>query len=116
NLIYKDVSNNFVVLDVATRKVATLFSSKQMAKCLEENRLSADLAGVSGFCSWNGTNYDLYFALQKERNWGESFLLKADHDTRTLKLVDREFKFQWLGHFDPSGSHYVYEGESGGPG
>jgi hypothetical protein len=42
--------------------------------------------------------------------------LKADRAGPALRLVDRDFKFQWGGHFNAAGTLYVYEGESGAPG
>jgi hypothetical protein len=43
-------------------------------------------------------------------------LVKAERSGPSLKLLLRDFRFRWLGHFDDSGTHYIYQGEPGAPG
>jgi hypothetical protein len=116
NILFKDSGNNFIRFDVGTRQTNTLFSAEAIAKLLEQMGLPRDPAGIGVFCTWNGSDYDVYFTQQKEKSWGESFLLKADRSGNTLKLIHRDFKFEWLGKLDAEGTHYLYQGERGQPG
>jgi len=116
NILFKDSLNNLRLYQVTSGKIRTVFSSAAIARTLEELDLPADPAGLTPFCHWNGHDYDVYFTQESEKNWGESFLLKADRADSTLKLLYRTFKFQWSGTLDADGTHYLYQGESGLPG
>jgi hypothetical protein len=41
----------------------------------------------------------------------ETFVVKIDHENRTLSLLYPKFQFRWLGSFDATATHYVYPGE-----
>ncbi len=116
SLLVKDKGSNFMLFDVATRQTNTLFSAREISSLLKQFDLPDDPSALGTLLNWNGHDYDFYFTLAKEKNWGESFLLKADRATRTLRLVKRNFKFHHLGRLDAEGAHYLYEGESGPPG
>ena len=115
-ILLKDEGNSFVLMDVITRQTNTLFSAQATSKLLQKMGLPDDPADIGSFFNWNGRGYDFFFAVEKEKHSGESFLLKLDQSDRTLKLVKRKFAFHHLGFLDAEGTHYLYEGESGTPG
>jgi len=116
NILVIDRQNNCFLFDVMERQTTTLLRKSDISKVLQELELPDDPAALGMFLNWNTNGYDFFFTLEKEKNWGKSFLLKLDRTTKTLKLVSRSFKFQWGGHLDPEEKHYVYEGENGEPG
>ncbi len=116
NVLVKERDGSFVLFDVETRQTRTLFSAAAVSKSLEQLGLPSDPAAIGTLHNWNGREYDFYFTLAKQRHSGESFLLKADRATRTLRLVKRNFQFHHLGRLDAEGTHYLYEGENGTPG
>jgi hypothetical protein len=116
NILFKDSANNFVLLDVCSDKTNTLFTAKAIAQSLQDLDLPNDPAAIGAFAQWNGRNYDTYFALANSIHGGKSFLLRADKTGPALKLVCRDFQFEWLGHLDEAGTRYLYDGESGQPG
>jgi len=74
---------------------------------------------LDAFANWNGREYDFYFSEKDHINGlsgTNSFLLKAEKPGRALKLLYPDFKFQWGGYLDSSGTHYLYQGEPGKPG
>jgi len=118
NILFKDKQNNFNLLDVTTHKTNTIFAATAISRCLQELGLPDDShpGGITAFSHWNGRDNDILFTEYKEKNRGKSFLLKADRKDLSLKLLYRDFKFQWGGYLDADCTHYVYEGESGPPG
>lgn len=116
NILVKDPADNFVLFDIVTQKTTTLFTAGAFANSLQQMGLATNLAPVVAFPNWNGRAFDFYF--NAPTNWvaGWSYLLKADRSTRTLTLVSRDFEFKWGGRLDATGSHYLYDGESGAPG
>lgn len=116
HILFKDKLNNFNLFDITTHKTNTAFAATTISKCLQELGLPGDSAGITAKCHWNGRDNDILFTETKEKNWGRSFLLRADRKDLSLKLLYRDFKFQWGGHLDNDCTHYVYEGESGQPG
>jgi len=95
----------------------TLFSAEAVATSLQKLEISSGPGRIRAINNWTGRDYDFYFALETESyRWGESFLLKANHADPLLKLLYRKFKFEHLGRWDASATHYLYNGESGSPG
>ncbi|MDB6108877.1 MAG: hypothetical protein JWR69_627, partial [Pedosphaera sp.] len=115
-ILAKDPADNFVLLDITTGKTATLFTATTFANTLQQLGLATNLAPVIAFPNWNGHAFDFYFNAPTNRVAGNSYLLKADRTDNTLKLVSRDFEFKWGGRLDATGSHYLYDGESGAPG
>ncbi|SPE61005.1 exported hypothetical protein [Verrucomicrobia bacterium] len=118
-LIQDRTPNQFVLYDLQTRKTRALFSPAQIENFLASTDLKNDAAGLSVFPNWNGSGYDFYFC-EHDRYHGlassNGFLLKMDRGGPGLRLVDRKFDFRWLGRLDETGTHYLYPGESLGPG
>jgi hypothetical protein len=115
-LLVHDQGNNFVLLDVITLQTSTLLSAEATSKFMQGTGFPGGPADIGWICHWNGSGYDLYLMPAKEKNWGESFLVKLDRNDRTLKLIKRKFQFRHLGFLDATGTQYLYEGESGVPG
>jgi hypothetical protein len=119
SILFKDPLNNFRIFDVVTRETSTVFGATAVSNYLQQLNLPLDALGSAGLvamCHWNGRDNDILFTQASERNWGRSFLLKADRKDMSLKLLYRDFKFQWGAHLDSDCTLYVYEGESGQPG
>jgi hypothetical protein len=115
-ILFKDKLNNFGLYDVTMRKAETVITATDISKSLRQFGLPDDPTRVTALCHWNGRDNDILFTLENEKNWGQSFLLKAERKDLSLKLLYRDFKFQWSGHFDADLTHYVYQGESRGSG
>lgn len=115
-LLLHDGGNNFVLMDMLTRHAELLLSADTTTKLMEQMGLPGGPGDIGWLSNWNGNGYDFFFTFRSQKNWGESFLLKLDRNEKTLKLVKRDFKFQWLGVFDAEGTRYLYEGENGQPG
>jgi hypothetical protein len=117
-ILFKDKLNNFNLFDVTTHRTNIVFAATTISRFLQELGLPDDShpGGITALCHWNGRDNDILFTEYKEKNWGTSFLLKADRKDLSLRLLYRDFKFQWGGHLDSDCIHYVYEGESGQPG
>jgi hypothetical protein len=113
HILFKDKLNNFKLFDVTTHQTNTVFAATTISSRLQELGLPGDPAGITAKCHWNGHDNDILFTEAKEKNFGRSFLLKADRKELSLRLLYRDFKFQWLGHLDSDCTHYLYEGESG---
>jgi hypothetical protein len=104
-----------VLYNIESGGTTNLFTSRNFQDILLANAIRP--SNVSAIPNWNGTNYDFYFASEEERYAGaKSFLLKGDRATRTLKMVDKDFPFHWLGRLDASGRFYLYPGDKGKPG
>jgi hypothetical protein len=115
-ILFRDHPNNFSLYDVANRRANTVITSAAISNCLHKLNLPEDTADITAICHWNGRDNDILLTKSSEKNWGECFLLRLDRRDLTLKLLYRNFKFQWLGHLDADCTHYLYEGESGKPG
>jgi len=115
-ILFRDHPNNFSLYDVVTRRTNTVITSAAIATCLQKLNLPDDTADITAICHWNGTDNDILLTKSSEKNWGECFMLKVDRNDLSLKLLYRDFKFQWLGRLDGDCTHYIYEGESGKPG
>ncbi len=116
NILFRDYPNNFSLFDVVTRKTNTIVTSAAISAALQKFDLPTDTADITAICHWNGKENDILLTKSSERNWGECFLLQVDRKDLSVKLLQRDFKFQWSGHFDADLTHYVYQGESGKPG
>lgn len=115
-IFLKDKANNFGLFDVATGTGTNLFSAQSIAERLHRLDLSAEPRDITAIRHFNGYGNDILLTLDSEKNWGQAFLVKVDQSDSSLKLLYRDFKFQWSGHFDTDLTHYVYQGESRGPG
>jgi hypothetical protein len=115
-ILMKDPDSNFVLFDIVTRKTTTLFSAAGLTNSLRQMGLDTSLTSITAFPTWNGRQFDFY--VKAPTNWiaGYSYLLKVDRASNVLVLLDRNFDFHWLGNIDPSGTHYMFDGESGAPG
>lgn len=111
-------TNSFELLDVETQTNRTLFTPKYINDFLTDADLKTPCA-LEAVAIWNGHGYDFYFS-EKEHIHGlsgtNSFLLKAERAGPALKLLSRDFKFQWGVYLDSAATRYLYEGESGKPG
>jgi hypothetical protein len=116
NILFKDKANNFGLFDVVTGAGTNLFDSQTIAERLRGLGLSADTSDIIVFRHFNGHGNDILLTLESQENWGQSFLVEVDQTDLSLKLLYRDFRFQWGGHLDSDRTHYVYEGESGQPG
>ena len=110
--------NSFELLDVETQTNRTLFTPEYINGFLTDADLKNPCV-LDAISTWNGHDYDFYFS-EKEHIQGlsgtNSFLLKAERAGPALKLLYRDFKFQWGGYLDRAATQYLYEGESGKPG
>lgn len=116
NILLKDATNNFRLFDVVRGVATNLFSSQLMMERLKGLGLSADPSDITAIRHFNGDGNDILLTLESQKNWGRSFLAKVDQSDLSFRLLCADFQFQWGGHFDKDCTHYVYEGESGGPG
>ena len=110
-------TNDFALLDVTTQTLRTLFGPSDISAFLTAADLTNAL--LDTFANWNGNEYDFYFGERANINGlgaTNAFLLKAERQGPTLRLLYRDFRFQWGGHLDSTATHYLYQGESGQPG
>jgi hypothetical protein len=117
-ILFKDSLHNLKLFDVATHATSTLLTAEAISASLQELGLSPKAAALAVLCHWNGRDYDVLLTEDKEKNWGDSFLVRAERGESkvVLKLISRAFKFQWGGHFNAERTLYLYEGENGPPG
>jgi hypothetical protein len=115
-IFLKDKANNFGLFDVVSGLGTNLLSAQVMVERLRNLGLSADPSDITAIRHFNGYGNDILLTLDSQKNWGQSFIVKLDQSDLSLKLLYKDFKFQWSGHFDANLTHYVYEGESGQPG
>lgn len=110
---------NLGTFDLQTRQVRQLWTFNDINAFRARNGLADDPSALRAFANWNGREYDFYLGPDDKVDGlrgGDSFLVKIDRDGPSLKLMYRHFEFQWSGDLDASGTHYLYEGESGAPG
>jgi hypothetical protein len=67
-LLVHDEGNNFVLLDVITRKTSTLLSAEATSEFMVETGLPGGPADIGWVCHWNGGGYDLFLTLEKQKN------------------------------------------------
>jgi hypothetical protein len=118
-ILVHDGSNNFVAFDVTTRKNRPVFSPEMIRGFLIQNGLTNDADVLRAMPVWNGKGYDFYFGPSARIDGlrgPDSFLLKAERSGPGLKLVCRNFRYQWGGSLDSTGARYLFQGESGVPG
>jgi hypothetical protein len=115
SIVIKDPKNNLILYDVVSRKTSVLVSAGQITRFLNDAQISeTDVSGANLFCVWNGHEDDFYLTDTREMSESAvSFLAKVEKPKAKLKLLLREFKFEWSGHFDPTGTYYLFNGESG---
>jgi hypothetical protein len=116
-ILVQDASNNSVLFDVLKREPTLLFSASSLDQTLKSLGLTNHASELGVFSHWNGNDYDFFFMAPKvSRDSGECALLKTGHANPALTVFSRDFKFGYLGMFDDTATHYVYEGESGATG
>ncbi|MDQ6630177.1 MAG: hypothetical protein M3Y82_00280 [Verrucomicrobiota bacterium] len=118
NILAQDSSNNFVLFDVVTRKTKMLFTAEAIVEFLKVNGIPNEPSRIATTFNWNGHNYDIYFSANRDHglNTNTTFLIKAERLGPTLKLLYRDFKFEWGAHLDATATHYLYDGQNGAPG
>ena len=118
NLILKDSNNDFVLYHMTTRAQAPLLSSRQITAFLRENDLEDDSCGLPDvmlFSIWNGRENDFYLTdTYKKWQAAQSCLVRVERPGATLRLISRDFKFEWSDHLDATGRYYVYSGREPG--
>lgn len=116
NILCKDPSNNFGLFDVLSGRGTNLFTAQTIVDKLRALDLSADASDVTVIRHFNGHGNDILLTFESQKNWGQAFLVKVVQSDLSFKLLYRDFKFQWGGHFNADCTRYVYQGESSGPG
>lgn len=116
NLIIKTTASDFIKFDVVTGKTNLLLSAKQVASFLANygftNSPRADLKSF-----WTGKQFDFYLIGGfEEWSANASYLIKVTRPNADLELIDKKFKFEWSGRFDPTQHWYVYTGRDAGKG
>jgi hypothetical protein len=118
-ILVHEGSNNFVAFDVTTRKTHPVFSTEMVREFLIQNGLTNRGDVLRAVPVWNGRSYDFYLGPSAKMDGlrgPDSFLLKAERSGPGLKLVSRNFRYQWGGSLDSTGTRYLFQGESGVPG
>lgn len=110
-LLVSNGTNQFDLFDVVTRTTTNLFNPGDIAALLASEGLSGDPFGLWATANWNGHDYDFFFTQDKVR-YKNTFLLKADRASSSLKLLYRDFKSQISGCFDSTSTRYLYPGLS----
>lgn len=118
NLILKDSNNDFVLHHMTTGAQAPLLSSSQITSFLREHDLEDDSCGlpdVTLFSIWNGRQNDFYLT-DTHKKWqaAPSCLVTLERPGARLRLISRDFKFEWSDHLDATGRYYVYSGRESG--
>lgn len=117
--------NQFDLLDIRTETTRTLFNPADFDKLLAgvASHTTAAVTNTSptlaARANWNGKSFDFYFGIRDQMTGlkgSNSFVLRASTDSPKLELLYPQFQFRWGGHFDRTGKHYLYPGESGQPG
>jgi hypothetical protein len=108
-------NNDFVAYDVQTGQSAPILSSKRIAGFFKENAMPDDPAKARTFMIWNGQGYDFYLTDTNEK-WkaNKSYLIKVGRPDAKLRLIARQFKFEWSDSLNPSGRYYLYSGRQPG--
>lgn len=115
-LVVKTTGNDFITRDSITGTSNLLVSASQIAAFFEINGLP-NPAYVNLFPVWNGDQFEFYFVDSNPRGQGnESYLIKVTRPDAGLELVDKNFKVEWLGRFDPTRRWYAYTALNSGAG
>ncbi len=114
-ILIKRPWGDLVLFDVLTQKSSLLFSLETISRRLQELGFSDDPATVTTYSTWNGTNYNFSLADRQGYNWYTvgSFMLKLERPGPALTLLRQNFKFKWMGEFNPGETYYVYNGGTG---
>jgi len=115
-IVIKDPKNNFVLHDVVTSKTSSLISVGEISNLLSGADIpDADPGRANLFTIWNGRENDFYLT-DTHKKWlaTNSFLARVEHSSGKLKLLDRDFKFEWSDHLDVSGTLYLHSGRTPG--
>jgi hypothetical protein len=109
-LFARDPSHNLVLFDVATHKTSILLTFAAVKKRLAELQITDYPIDFTAEFNWNGKNFDIYITGVPDfpSPTHNSFLLKLDRPGLNLKLIRRDFKFEWLGNLDATGDRYLY--------
>jgi hypothetical protein len=116
NILFRDSAHNLRLFDVSAGVGTNLFSARTLLNRLQALGLTADASDIAAIRHFNGHGNDILLTLESQKNWGQSFLVKVNQSDLSLKLLYRDFNFQWSGHLDADLTYYVYQGESGQPG
>ena len=117
SIVIKDPNNNFVLYNVVTGKVSFLLSAAQVAAFFEQTNIKEDPSRTGLVFVWNGHENDVYLT-DTYKKWQavESCLVKVERPGATLRLVSRNFKFEWSDHLHPTGNYYLFSGRESGHG
>jgi hypothetical protein len=112
-ILARDASSSFVAYDVQTGQTSNVFTAQTISQFLATSGLTNVPATYAATPEWNGRDYDWYFSADRKSglDTNSTFLLKAEKSGPSLKLVQRDFQFHWLGRFEDSGTNYIYQGE-----
>lgn len=116
NLVIKTTANDFIKFDALTGKTHLLLSAKQVGNFLANYGLT-NSAGIKLEPVWTGKQFDFYL-IDGTAEWSAhaSYLIKVTRPNAGLELIDKNFKFEWSGRFDPTQRWYVYTGRDAGKG
>jgi len=115
-IIVKDPANDFVLWDVLSEKRSPLLSSAEIGEFLEAAQIpDADPKRANLFSIWDGKQNNFYLT-DTHKKWQatNSYLIKLKRPDAALKLIAREFKFEWSDHLDPTGTFYLFTGREPG--
>lgn len=117
-IVAKDARANYELFDVASRTTTPLFKTDDITRFLLDRGITNHPANYFPIFNWNGSNYDFYLTADRRSglDTNTTFVLRVEHNGPRFTLLSRTFQLHWLGFFDASGTHYLYSGETGGPG
>lgn len=116
SIVVKDTNNTYVLNGVITGKTNVLLAAAQVNAFLEEMKVWDDGPPTANmFGVWNGKE-NVFYLTDTHQRWSalESFLVEVERPGAKLKLLSREFKFEWSDHFHANGDYYVFSGREAG--
>ncbi len=112
-ILFKSENQNLEIYDIVAGRTSVLLAGSEILEFLKQHGLSVDLSNgnVKPFPIWNDGDYQFYFTDTMKR-WEATngFLTKMEKPSGKLKLIAKDFKFQWSDSFDSTGRYYVYSG------
>ncbi|MBI1178500.1 hypothetical protein GC207_13785 [bacterium] len=116
NLVVKTTANDFIKFDVLTGKTNALLSATQIGNSLANYGLT-NSPRVNLKSVWTGKQFDFYL-IDGFEEWSAhaSYLIKVTRPNAELELIDKNFKFEWSGRFDPTQRWYAFTGRDAGKG
>jgi hypothetical protein len=114
-ILFKGTNNDFLLYDVAAKTTSTFLNQNQISKAFSEAKLTDKPTTANAFLVWNGRENDV-FLTDTHNRWlaTNSYLFKAERPAGALKLVSRDFKFEWSDHFNSAETLYLYSGREAG--